>query len=126
MRVQRGFNLDRVDVEPARDDHVLLAVDDEQKPIAVEVPEVTRLPEAIGKLRGCALGIVVVARIVARERNQTSPVSPTPRLFPSSSTIISSTPGVTRPAEPRRPDAMAVRWSALLSVTARCRHSVAP
>ncbi|MNO36465.1 hypothetical protein D3C76_265340 [compost metagenome] len=59
--VERRLDLHRVDVEPAGDDHVLLAVDDEQETLFILVTEVAGLPEAVAELRRGRLRVAVVA-----------------------------------------------------------------
>ncbi|MCY1346972.1 hypothetical protein D9M69_330700 [compost metagenome] len=61
MRVQGRLDLDGIDIEAAGDDHVLLAVDDEQVARLVQVAQVAGLPEAVVELGGGAFGVVVVA-----------------------------------------------------------------
>lgn len=61
MREQRLFDLDRIDVESAGDDHVLGAIDDVQEVVRVEIADVARVMPAERRGLGRRIGILVVA-----------------------------------------------------------------
>ncbi|MNT37563.1 hypothetical protein D3C72_1737040 [compost metagenome] len=56
MLAQDAFELGRIDIEAASDDHVLEAVDNVDIPIAVHVGEITRVQKAFG-IHGLGGGI---------------------------------------------------------------------
>ena len=88
--LDRGLDLGRVDVRPAREDHVLHAVAEVQVAVVVEPAHVAeRLPAAVERAR---LGADVVVRRArrARRRSHTSPISPAGRSLPSASEIMNS------------------------------------
>ncbi|MNC51907.1 hypothetical protein D3C75_1012240 [compost metagenome] len=60
MRRQCRFNLHRVHIETAADDHVLQAVDDVQIALGIEVAQVTRLPGSVLELCRRRFRILVV------------------------------------------------------------------
>ncbi|MOA02692.1 hypothetical protein D3C78_1221580 [compost metagenome] len=61
MRSQRRFDLHRVDVESAADDHVLEPVNDVQVAPGVDIAKVAGLPGAIFELRSGGFRVAVVA-----------------------------------------------------------------
>ena len=61
MGVEHLLDLARIDVVAAADDEILLAVDDEQEAVLVDVAEVAGAHPAAGEGRLGGLGIVVVA-----------------------------------------------------------------
>ncbi|MCY1366281.1 hypothetical protein D9M69_531700 [compost metagenome] len=61
VRIECRFHLDGIDVEAARDDHVLLAVHQVDVAFFVDIAEVSRLPESVLELGGSCLRVLVVA-----------------------------------------------------------------
>ena len=63
MLVDHGFDLGRVDVDAARDDHVLLAVADEEVALVVEVRDVTHRLPVRAVLGEAFVGVVVAVHL---------------------------------------------------------------
>ena len=102
MPAKHGFEVARIDVEAAGNDHVLLAVHQHQEAVIVEATDVSGADEAMtcgieplvfARLRDA----VVVASIIAGLRPTTSPASPRPTAWPASSTSRMSCPGTRLP-----------------------------
>ena len=62
MRQDRLLDLGGIDVEPARDDHVLLAVDDIIPAVGIAHPDVAGMMPAEGRNLGGRFGVLVIAR----------------------------------------------------------------
>ena len=63
QRVQRGFDLGRIDVDAARDHHVALAVADEDVAVLVDVTDIARGDEAVAIDLGALFRLVVIGEI---------------------------------------------------------------
>jgi len=68
MREQRSFDLGRVDVDATRDDHVDLAVAEEEIAVLVQVADVADREEPVAPVVGGLLRILVVLEVQSTAR----------------------------------------------------------
>src|SRR3546814_1207795 len=66
-RDQRGFDLGRVDVDAARDDHVAEAVADIEEAVRVEIADIARSKNAVDLERAPLFSILVIGEIRSEE-----------------------------------------------------------
>ena len=101
---QHRLDLGRIDVDAAGDHHVVLAVDDVEIAVGVEIAHVAQRPEAVAlelAPRGVVVGVGEVGNRRDRGRRAGRPCTRRTSC-PSTESTFSSTPCIARPAEPGR------------------------
>src|SRR5690606_18373766 len=74
MPAQNSFEINRIDVEPARDDHVFLPIKQDQEPVRVEIAHIARTDEVLSLGAGPKRGARLIwgAFVAAHHRGRAS------------------------------------------------------